>query len=351
MRVGPKKGFECIDVSGAKQVERLRAALIGLAGVGEDYLAAIRSSNQFDLVAVADSRSEVLRKHDEDELRTYEDYRSLIVEGVRAGLDLLFVALEPFQAIEFVELAAGEGVAVFHKTPFARHVEEGKKLLIQFDEKGLPFLVARYWQVEPAFADLANLAKSAGRIHTAAANVRTTDGSDGWRGDAARAGGGVLLNGAYEQVDMLVSLLGLPESVYAQCSAATAPGSPRNYDTEDGALMMLRFSGDRFASVTAWRGEPEPCWHVALVGDKCSVDVYPDCLTKSHRDGREEENHAVQEVNRASVAISAVEAAYLSVVQPARPTAREHLSTLAVIEAAYLSAKTAAPESPSQFLA
>ena len=114
-------------------MKRLKVALIGLAGVGSDYLAAIRSSERFELVAVADSNPEVLRRRAEElPSRSYEDYRSLIVETAHNGLDLLFIALEPFQSIEFVELAAARGIGVFHKAPCARSVDEAGRLARRF---------------------------------------------------------------------------------------------------------------------------------------------------------------------------------------------------------------------------
>ncbi|MHC4698278.1 MAG: Gfo/Idh/MocA family protein, partial [Planctomycetota bacterium] len=234
-------------------MEQQRVALIGLAGVGGDYLAALRSEDGFDLVAVADTNREVLRQQVKPasggSLGVYEDYRSLIVETAHAGLDLLFVALEPFQSIEFVELAASRGIGVFHKAPFARDVEEARRVIAQFEAHGCPLAVSRSWQhdcglmessAHPIRNPRKNLSELIGRVHAAAAIVRTADGADGWRGDRGRAGGGVLLNGAYEQVDMLISLLGVPESVYAQCSFQGAPGAVRKYDTEDAATLSLR---------------------------------------------------------------------------------------------------------------
>ena len=112
---------------------RLNVALLGLAEVGGDYLAVLRADEQFHLAAIADTNPELLRHYAETfDGRLYEDYRSLIVETDRVPLDMLLFALEPFQSLEFVEMAAQRGIAVFCKAPFARTVREAEGVIQRF---------------------------------------------------------------------------------------------------------------------------------------------------------------------------------------------------------------------------
>jgi len=331
-------------------LKRLKVALMGLSGVGADYLTAIRSDDRFDLVAVADTDSEILRRQAEVlPYRPYEDYRSLIVETAHSGLDLLFVALAPFQSIEFVELAAARGIGVFHKAPCARTVDEAGRLVRWFANGRCPLVVSREWQFEPACAVLDPLPEIAGYVYAAIAHVRTADAPVRWRGDSVRAGGGVLLNGAYEAVDMLIHLLGLPETVHARCGLAIAPPAPRKYDTEDVAVVSLDFGSGRIAGVTTMRGATKPSWSVTFLGVESTVEVRADGMTITPRDGGPVEHYAVQSTNPAAHAISAFGASRLSGAERFESTAREHIATMAAIEAAYLSARTGAPEAPARF--
>ena len=183
-------------------MDRAKVALLGLQGVGSDYLTALQVDDQFELLAVADRDPEMLRRYTEGTtLRGYTDYRSAIVETAGDGLDLLFVALEPFQSNEFVHLAAERGIGVFHRAPWARNVSEAERLLRRFSKNQGALCVSRPWQAEPAFAPLRGVTALVGRPYIASAEVRTDLGPDWWRGDSARAGGGVLLNDAYEQLD------------------------------------------------------------------------------------------------------------------------------------------------------
>ena len=330
---------------------RLKVALLGLSGVGEDYLAAIRSDERFDLLAVADSDLETARRHAEGSTtRAYGDYRSLIVETTRDGLDLLFVALEPFQSAGFMEMAAMQRIGVFHKSPFARDATEAQRLVGCFAEHGCPLAVSRWWQHEPAFQPLFNLTEPAGRVFAATAEVRTGDTPVGWRGEWTRAGGGVLLNGAYEILDLLIHLLGLPETVYARCVSAAVPGASRNYDTEDVAIVSLDFSRDRTASLIAWRGSPQPSWQATLLMTDQTMALCSDGLTITHHGGGPAGHYAVRTANPVWAAIIAFAELRLSGAPKFAAAAHEHLATMAVIEAAYLAAKTGAPESPRRFL-
>lgn len=322
---------------------------MGLKGAGEAYLAVLSEDDRFDLMAVADSDLDVLRRRTEGcRMRAYEDYRSLVVETGRLGVDLIFVALEPFQAIEFVRLAADRGIGIFHKAPFARNMVEARALIDRFAAASRPFVVSRPWQFDPAYGMLLGLAKNRSRVHVASAEVRVAQTAEGWRGDSRRAGGGVLLNGAYDAVDLITKLMGTPEAVYAQCSSVLPPGTARNYDTEDGAVLSMRFAGDRIGTLAAWRGATRPVWTVRLVGAEQVIEARHDGVTVTA--DQDEASPWLETPGGPAGAIRALATAMLGPTTQAPSLASDHLPTMAVIEAAYLSAKTGAPESPARFL-
>ncbi len=326
---------------------RIRIALVDLAGVGTEYLASILSDDRFDLKAVGDSNAERLRLHTESiGARAYEDYRSLIVETAHSGLDLLVIALEPFQSVEFAEMAAAQGIPVLHKTPWARHVDEGRRLIHGFEEHGQPLIVSRWWRHEPAYAGLRDLAKLAGHVFAATASVCDANTADDWRGDTGKAGGGVLLNATYDIVDMLVSAMGIPERVFARCNMSIEPGSPRPYDTEDFAVVTLQFQQERTASICATRNAEESQWHLAFHGTSATVEVSPECLIVAPVDGSEQTTHRVWTRYPVAHALGAIAETLHDVEKPNDSAAKDQLKAIAVIQAAYLSAKTGEPESP-----
>ncbi len=332
-------------------MDRVRVALLGLAGVGAEYLTAIRSEACFELLAVADSGSERVRSCAEQfHVRGFEDYRSLIVECAQSGLDALFVALEPFESTGFVEMAAERGLGVFHKAPAGRNVSEVRRLVQQFSRHGCPLVVSRPWFFDASLSAMHHLDEWVGRVYAATATVRTTDTPTGWRADSDRAGGGVLLNGAYEVVDMLVRLLGLPQAVYAQCTTHPSSGSRGKYDTEDVAVLALSFGEGQVGCITARRQATDLSWEVTLVGTRGCLHVGEGGVVTASNDGARPQRHAVESDHRAGSAIRAFGASWMSSDTPFESTGEQHLASLATIESAYLSAKTGAPESPGRLL-
>ena len=286
--------------------------------------------------------------------QAYNDYRSLIVETSRDGLDWLFVALAPFRSLEFVHLAAQHGVGVFHKSPPARNLDEAVKLVNRFDRCGCPLIVSRPWRFEPAFQTLTTIAKRIGWVYAATAELRTThDGRAGWRGDSERAGGGVLLNDAYAELDMLVNLLGIPQQVGASCGYATTPGAARPYDTEDTSIVSMQFGQGRIAGVCAHRCAYDEHHRLALFGTEGNAQVLPDRLVVTDRGAEAGQTLRVRAKNRFAAELRALADWHFQRAEnPERKhpsTGADHLATLAVVQAAYLSARTGSPESPDSF--
>ena len=330
-------------------MRRLKTALIGLSGVGAGYLDALLADDQFELIAVGDTDRGVLRHRAEAlTARAYQDYRSLIVESARNGVDSLFVAAEPFQAREHVDLAMAHGVAVFHKAPPARNVNEARHLADSARRAAVPLIVSRPWAFEPALTRLHGLAKVAGRIHAVHAEVRTSDRFDGWRADARQAGGGVLLNGAYQALDMIVALCGPARSVFARCGRGATPEPAAKYDTEDVAHLSLTLANGAIGCLSAVRGTTDCGWRLTLDGDSATVTVSHQAIRITPRDRGREESVPFPEGRGARRAISAFGAARLAGLRSIPSSIRDHAATLAVIGAAYLSAKTGVPETPDE---
>lgn len=333
-------------------MKRLKAALLGVTGTGAAYLDALRCDECFELIAVADDDPEAVREATEHtDIDGYRDNRSLVVESVRRGLEVLVIALEPFQAFEIALHAAGQGLAVFTQTPFARNHDEAKRLIRAFERTGRPLVAVRPWLFVPAYEPLRDLSQWIGRVHCAAATVRTEAPEPlDWRGDASRAGGGVLLYDAYETLDMLIHLLGVPDRVYAQCTRAIPPTAACPYDTEDAAVVILRYAGGRTASLAVARSTAPPTWSVSFFGEKGVMDVGPDHLQLAVGNEPFPTVTPVRVVNRIAPAVAALGRAFRDQTARVESAAASHAPTMAAIDAAYLSARTGSAESLEPFL-
>lgn len=321
-----------------------RIAVLGLGEAGCQWLRALRAQRGFEIVALADHERKVVAALAEASgAKLYTDYRLLLVEQ---DLDGAIVALPPFIAERFLPVAAQRGIAVLKETPLARNLESAARAVRMFADVGVPLVVASRWRFEPTLATMFSRGSPIGAVHQFSATVMADPGEElGWRGDAHSAGGGVLLDAAYEVVDMIAATMGLPGDVITQFGRLSATMLDR-YDTEDTATLLCRHSLGAAATVSAsWRPGP-PDVQVCVVGSagratlsKLALTIAPSseapCAVR--RPGESESLAAILE----------------SFVQTVRTHPRgfpgqagDQLATAAILEAAYLSGRTHAVENP-----
>jgi len=193
----------------------VRVALAGLSNAR--MVSALHADERIELIAMGDADARTRRGVEERPgVPVYEDLRSMLLDSIRMGLDLLVVALPPHLSLDVVARAGRSEVAVLHTVPFARTVSEATELLRAFDDDGPRLLAPRPWHHEPAYAELSRWLDTISPIHAVTGAIATMETPVGWRGDSTRSGGGVLLHGAYDALDLMIEMLGVPERVHAE---------------------------------------------------------------------------------------------------------------------------------------
>ena len=324
----------------------MKVGLLGLGRGGKPLAEALLASSWCELIAVASRKSKRIEQFAEQHpaIGVYDDSRSLIVEN---PLDALFVAVPPFLRGKYLALAADRGLAVWTLTPPARRFDEAVEIMEKFERAGCPLVVARAWGFEPALQPDALGLDQLGRFFFARGNVMTCAADDlDWRGDSVRAGGGVLLDRGYESIDTIVQVMGTPSTVYAAAKGVSRPGGRFPYDTEDTAAIVCQFTGGAVAVFSAcWTSGP-PRWVLELHGTGGSVRIDEARVVVRDRVGETQLREQARAANPFSPLIADFLSALRSNPAKVRSTLRQHLPTMAVIQAAYLSARTGQPESP-----
>lgn len=328
----------------------LKVGLMGLGRGGWRIARALAASPWCNLVAVASLQSKRIERFKSDfpDIAAFDDYRSLIVS---TQIDALFVAVPPYLRPKYLPLAAERKIPVWMLSPAARRFDEGLELLEIFERADCPIVVTRNWGFEPSLQPEVIGLNEIGRFFLVRGSVTACSEPDlDWRGDSQRAGGGALLYQAYPMLDTLVQVMGLPGTVYARVAGVSRPGTRFPYDTEDTAALVCHFTGGGLAVVSAcWTSGPA---HEALdfhgIGgllhiDKSKVEV-------RDRTGETEIHRLPRSENELEPQIEAFLSELASSSRRFRNTLRQHLPTLALIEAAYLSAQTSQPESPGTIL-
>jgi len=330
-------------------METLKVGLIGLGRGGQRICDALMASSWTELIAVASPKSKRLEQFTQEhpDILAYDDFRSLVVEN-QSRLDVLFVAIPPFKRGPYLSLAAERNIAVWMLTPAARRFDEALEWADKFEQAECPIVVSRIWGCEPALQPETLDLEKIGRFFFARANVMTCWSEDlDWRGDSHRAGGGVFLDRAYTVIDTVVQLVGLPTKVYMAGAGVSRPGGHFPYDTEDTAAVICQFDEGAIASVSAcWTSGPER-WELELYGTNSMIHIDNQRVEFRDRDGEKQTGLQQRAENPFLNQIEEFLAELQSNPKNIRSTLRQHLATVATIQAAYLSARTGQPESPN----
>jgi len=327
-----------------------KVGLMGLGSGGRLVAEALLASSWCELIAVASRQSSRIEPFTESHpgIAAYNDFRSLIVSN---PLDALFVAVPPFLRSKYLALAAERSLPVWMLTPAARRLDEAVAILDRFESAGVPIVVSRAWGVEPVLQAEALSIEQMGRFFLARGHVMLSLPEDmDWRGDSHRAGGGVLLYRGYSLIDTIVQALGMPTTVYAATAGVSRPAGRFPYDTEDTASVVCHFPNGGIGVVSAcWSAGPRRAF-LHLYGTQQSIQIDESAVVVRDRTG---ETEISRQSRPANPLLPQVEEFLSSLhVSPRRiqSTLRQHLFTMAVIQAAYLSARTGQPESPATLL-
>lgn len=332
-------------------MEPLKVGLLGLGRGGQLLADALLTSSWSRLVAVGSQKPERLEQFAEAHPRIAlcNDFRSLIVGQ---GIEALFVAVPPFTRSKYLPLAAERGVPVFMLTPPARSLEDAVTLSGRFTKARVPLVVSRAWGAEPHLQpDVLDLPRL-GRVFFARGHVTTCWEEDfDWRGDSVRAGGGVLLDRAYDMVDQVVQFMGLPGTVYASSAGMSRPGHRFLYDTEDTIAVTCRFVDNAVAVFAGcWTSGPEE-WQLDAHAMGGTVRIDQRAVRLLDRQGDNVLGMWSRPTNPLLPQVEEFLGAIRANSRPAHGRMDTHLAAMALISAAYLSARTGQPEGPASLMA
>ena len=228
----------------------------GIAGFGwvaADFMAPAIAEAGDRLVAVADPSPRARAAAERLGLRWFDDVRALAADPV---VEAIYVATPNHLHRAAVEAAASGGKAVLCEKPIAATLAEAEAAVAACGRAGVLYGTAFDQRHHPAHRRLRDLVRD-GRVGTVTA-VRIVyacwlgptwssghDGGDNWRADAAKAGGGAMMDLAPHGLDLVDFLLGEP------LDGVTALMQRRvhDYPVDDGALLVGRTRSGVLASL------------------------------------------------------------------------------------------------------
>ena len=336
--------------------DKLKTAVLGLNEAGQLLLEALSRVDYFEIQAVADRDTNLAEKiAGECQCAAFDDYRQLIIQN---QLDCLLVAAGIHSCDEYVRMAMKKKFNILKLAPAARDFEEAAEFVRLSEEEGIRFAIANPRRFARSFLALREFLQQ-GRIEqifllTAFCSVGEQT-YPGWQTDPKLAGGGVLLHNYYWMIDQVILNFGIPRQVYSLTTNQAQDKQQRLYLTEDTAVVTMKFSdtliGNLIASRRAGIGPKEE--FLKLYGKDKILTVNDRRLTVG--DGLGQTNEELEYDDDALFCMTEqLKNFALSILSPDKnklcSSGRENLQDMAVIESAYLSARTGFPEEPGRIL-
>jgi predicted dehydrogenase len=336
---------------------KLKTAVIGLTDFSIKLLEAAAKSELFQIEAVGgrdpEAAEELSRNYG---CKFFDDFRQLIVNN---ELDVLIAAGPTHQIDEYIRAAMQKNIHILKVAPPGKSFEQAAEYVRLARSKNVRYTIVNPNRFSSAYSDLKSFVQAEGiekfSLITAACNVEPyIDRTDQrWMSDPKLAGGGTLLYDGYEMIDQLVMNFKIPQKIYALTSNRAPDKQQRLSLTEDAAVVTMRFSDTLSANITVSRmfgpavnvmrlHAKDKCFTIA--GNLFTIrDNSGEVIKEIKYDPAKEEALTKMLTNFAE-----------HVLEPEQNNlfADElaDLNNMAVIDSAYLSARTGMPEDPARIL-
>jgi len=338
--------------------DRLRTAILGLNDKGQQLLEAAGETGLFDIVAVADADAELAERiAHRYEAEAFDDFRQLVIQN---QLDVLLAAAPTYLCDEHMRAAMKKKCNILKLNPPAIDFEQTAELVRLAKSEKVRFVAANSHRFRPGFCKLTDYleSKDTKDIHLITAVNHLPTSSEHterqrWLSDPQLAGGGVLLRNCYELFDLIVRSFGIPQQVYCVNTNQAPDKQQRLSITEDTAVVAMRFSDTLVASLIASRVFGPPTQTLRMHSENEFLSASGASLTVCDNQGNIIEQFESGTSESESTAKMLENFAQNLLLPDKNEAAGEEsitLNSMAVIEAAYLSGRTAMSEEPARIL-
>ena len=231
----------------------MKTALIGCGAIAGNHLTALQKLSGVGIVGLCDvipERAEAARERFAPNARVYTDYRTMLDE---TKPDVVHIATPHNLHCEMTCEALSRGIDVFLEKPVCISEDEIDRMTKAEAAGSAKVCVCFQNRFNPATLTAKELAERFGGVSYARASVTWNRDAayyraDDWRGKKATEGGGVLINQAIHELDLLVGFCGEPVEVSAKTANHAHVGV---IEVEDTAETIVSFDSGATAFFTA----------------------------------------------------------------------------------------------------
>ena len=333
---------------------KLKTACLGVNARTVGLLELACSTELYEIVSVADSNmANATQVSQNYNCTAFDDYRQFTLQNQP---DVLIVAEPLHKCAEFVKTAINKKCHILKLFPTAPNFDMAAEFIRLAEKNNVKYVTAVPSRFAPGFERLGDYLRTNDRRQFYFANMCAAFGSDFFQPIAPYAhasGGGVLLNECFELLSLIVENLSLPQQIYALITNQSSDKKAKQYFGEDTVTASLVFKegliGTFLAAKQTGSGNTAPVriygtpQNIVATPNRLAVYDGSDNLIAEHKYPLKSEKCITEMFIDFGRAILEPEKYKL------RNSSRLDLATMALIEAAYLSAKTGMPESPGRF--
>ena len=251
-------------------MNEVRVGIIGMGNIGRHHAGYLLESkvNRARLTAVASPATHKLADFAEKGVRVFGDAKELIGSGL---VDAVIVATPHFQHTSLGIAALEAELHLLVEKPIAAHKADAEQLIAAHQRyPNLTFAAMFQMRVEPRYQQIRALITGGELGQIARMNWVNTDwfrgaayyASSAWRATWQGEGGGVLLNQALHNLDMLQWLLGMPARVRGFCQL----GRFHEIEVEDAATAYLEWPDQATGVFVSSTGEAPGINRFEIIG-------------------------------------------------------------------------------------
>jgi predicted dehydrogenase len=337
---------------------KLKTACLGLGRRAPQLLDLASSTGLYEIISVADSTLAIARQTAQKyNCTAFDDYRQFILQN---DIDILIVAEPLYKCAEFVKVAINKKCHILKLIPTAAKFEQAAELTNLAEKNNVKYVTACPARFAPGFERLSDYLKTVDRRQFYLINACASLGSDFFQPvisytqvDRELSGGGVLLNDCFELLSLIIENFSLPQQIYALMTNQSPDKKAKQYLSEDTLTASLVFSDGLIGTfLAAQHTGSAAALPLRIYGAENNITATPNRLAVYDRNDSLIAEHKYPLKDEKCITEMFFDFGR-AVLEPdkykLRNTPRLDLATMALIEAAYLSAKTGMPESPRKF--
>jgi predicted dehydrogenase len=252
-------------------MDRVRIGVVGVGNMGRTYAEAIGAIDGLELTALCTRTLDRIKDLPGEK---FADHRALMASG---RVDAVVIATPHWSHPAVAIDALRSGLHVLTDKPLAVHVADGQRMLAAHTDKTRRFGVIFNERTRPVMATIHAMIRSGELgplrriiwLATGTFRSHAYYASGGWRATWAGEGGGVIINQASHDLDLLQWFAGLPVRV----TAIVGLGKYHPIEGEDDVSALLQYPDGATGLFAVTTGEAPGTNRVEIAGDRGKLEL------------------------------------------------------------------------------